>query len=117
MPDYTLATSVHTHPSGAVVVVADGELDHHTAPRLIRTLTTLEPTAGLPLVLDLSGLSFCDSAGLSALVAAYRVAVNAGAPFALAGADRDLTRMLRITGVDGVFGLYPDVEQAVAARS
>ncbi|MER6433959.1 STAS domain-containing protein [Streptomyces sp900105245] len=39
-----------------------------------------------PPVLDVSGVSFCDAAGLRALEAARDSAVQAGAEFALAGA-------------------------------
>ncbi|MER8188425.1 STAS domain-containing protein [Kitasatospora sp. NPDC094015] len=115
MPDFALAMAVHTHPSGATILTITGELDYHTAPRLSRTVEGIALTAAVPLVLDASGLSFCDSIGVSALISAYQRATTASAPFAVAGVGRDLAQILRITGVDRIFGLFENVDQAVAA--
>ncbi|MEU1425084.1 STAS domain-containing protein [Kitasatospora sp. NPDC005751] len=115
MPDFALAMAVHTHPSGATVLTVTGELDYHTAPRLSRMVEGLPLAAAVPLVLDVGGLSFCDSIGVSALISGYQRATAASAPFAVAGAGRDLTQILQITGIDRIFGLYESVDQAVAA--
>ncbi|MEV4614968.1 STAS domain-containing protein [Kitasatospora sp. NPDC049258] len=115
MPDYVLALAVHTHPSGASVLSLTGELDYHTAPRLCRTVEKLSLDAATPLVLEVSSLLFCDSIGVTALLFAYRHALAASAPFAVAGAGKDLAQIFEITGIDRLFDLHEDVDRALAA--
>ncbi len=115
MPDYALALAVHTHDSGASVLGMAGELDYHTAPRLRRIVEKLVLQAGVPLILEVSGLTFCDSIGVTGLIFAYQRARTAAAPFALAGANRDLAHVFEITGIDRLLDLQPDVEQALRA--
>ncbi|MDR0346747.1 MAG: STAS domain-containing protein, partial [Nocardiopsaceae bacterium] len=65
---------VHTCGRGLVVVELSGEIDLVTAPELIATLQAPQVSApGSLVLLDLSGLSFCDVTGLNALVRARRI--------------------------------------------
>ncbi|MYW16876.1 STAS domain-containing protein, partial [Streptomyces sp. SID2955] len=48
-----------------------GELDFFTAGELRELIPTIALQPGQRLVLDLSGMEFCDSSGLSALIAAH----------------------------------------------
>jgi anti-sigma B factor antagonist len=65
-------------------------------------------------VLDLSGVSFCDSAGLAVLLWAWRKAANAGAVLVLACVPTYLQRMFTLTGVDTVLRMYDTVAAAEA---
>lgn len=78
-------------------------------------METLPLEAGTPLILDASGLTFCDSIGVTALISAYQRAQAAAAPFAVTGSNRDLNHVFEITGVDRLFALHPDVAAAAAA--
>ena len=60
------------------------------APRCVRQLV----------VLDLARLEFCDSSGITALIAARNHAVAAGADVALAAVPADTLRVLRIVRLD-----------------
>ncbi|WP_043468173.1 STAS domain-containing protein, partial [Kitasatospora sp. MBT66] len=88
MPAYTLTIDVRTHSTGATVVVLSGELDHQTAPRLRRVLE--RTPAGLPLVLDLTDLRFCDSVGIGELVFAARRTPVPESALPVVGAPADL---------------------------
>src|SRR5258708_4514804 len=69
-----LQVGVHRHTAGWVVVLI-GELDIATAPALTGRLVRSDGAAPSHLVADLSGLGFCDCAGLGALVGVHRRAV------------------------------------------
>ncbi|MDQ0808921.1 anti-anti-sigma factor [Streptomyces sp. B3I7] len=58
---------------------------------------------GQCLVLDLSGLEFCDSTGITALLAARRHTLAADAELVLAAVPPDLERVLAVVGLVRVF--------------
>ncbi|RCG30698.1 anti-sigma factor antagonist [Sphaerisporangium album] len=92
-----------------------GDLDHHTTPRLRAALDELTLAPGNGLVIDLSALKFCDSTGVSILIAAHQRAQEAGAALALAGLDPDLAHIFSIMGLDRLFSFYDTTEAALAA--
>ncbi|MEU1004743.1 STAS domain-containing protein [Streptomyces tibetensis] len=97
--------------TGPVLYVA-GDLDFDRAPVLRSRLDQLPLSRGQCLVLDLSGLAFCDSEGITALLAARQHALAAGADIALAAVPANLLRVLTLVGLDQVFTLRPDSSAA-----
>jgi anti-sigma B factor antagonist len=67
------------------------------------------------LVLDLSGVKFVDSIALGTLVVMLRRIKQAQGRFALAGMSGHVLNVMRVTGLDKVFQLYPTVGEALAA--
>ena len=82
-----------------------GELDADTSLRLREPL--LAALHEGPVVLDLTDVDFCDSAGLSVLVAADRTARDTGHPLVVAGACPRVLRVLATTGLHRVLTLDP----------
>ncbi|MFJ9523396.1 STAS domain-containing protein [Kitasatospora sp. NPDC101801] len=113
MPHYLLTLTVQAHPAGATVVRVTGELDLHTAARMRRSTDRLPLAPGGVLVLDLSGLTFCDSVGVAELLHVYRTAVAAGATAAFAGATESLLSTARTTGLDQVLSFVAGVDDAL----
>ncbi|MFD6417630.1 STAS domain-containing protein [Streptomyces sp. NPDC060194] len=111
-----LDVTTSTHPSGAHVVAAAGELDHHTAPELTRALTRTPFDADSHVVLDLSGLEYCDSTGITVLITAYQRAQSTGARLTLAGVRPDLRHVLRVVGLEDVFTFRATVEEAAGTQ-
>ncbi|MET8898314.1 STAS domain-containing protein [Streptomyces albogriseolus] len=87
-----------------------GTLDLHTARRLADTLQSLLLVEGHSVLLDLSGVTFLDSSGLTCLIAAYRTAGTTGARLALIAPSQPVRRMLALTGVDQVLHSCPAPE-------
>jgi len=83
-----------------VVLAAAGELDHDVADRLWTEIAH-HMTGPVHMVLDCSGITFCDSAGVQVLMHALKRAEAEQATFALAGADGPLARTLQLAGLDG----------------
>ena len=66
-------------------------------------------------VVDLAGVSYMDSTGVSALIAATKHAANSGTSMRVAGATRAVMLTLQIVGVDTYLGHKESVADAIAA--
>jgi anti-sigma B factor antagonist len=96
------------------VVRVTGELDVDTTPLLRGHLVDCINNGHVKFVLDLSGLSFCDSSGLHLLVTtAGRVRSRDGF-VRLSSPTRQVRRVLHLTGLTAVLPVYPTVAVAVA---
>ncbi|KOU23367.1 anti-anti-sigma factor [Streptomyces sp. WM6372] len=91
-----------------------GDLDYASAPELRDLLTTLTLRPGQRLILDLAGMTFCDSSGITALISAHNHTHAADAELALAAVPAHTQRILRIVGLDQIIPLYTDVDAAGA---
>jgi anti-sigma B factor antagonist len=103
-----------------VVITIGGELDMTTAPALAEYLTAvLGRQAGQDVILDVRGVSFADVAGLRALLAADCKVKDSGGSLRLAGAPRQLRRVLAITGLTErlATGMTPSKPSAGASAS
>jgi anti-sigma B factor antagonist len=110
-----LTFTVEARASGQCVLDVSGDLDLHTAHLLQRTLDELPLGGGL--VIDLSGVTYCDSTGLTALVGAYRRTQAEHTGFALCGTTAELARIFQIVGIDQIVAMYDTVDQAAQALS
>ncbi|MDH6589407.1 anti-sigma B factor antagonist [Streptomyces sp. SAI-133] len=97
--------------TGPVLEMA-GELDYANISELRSVLASLSLRKGQCLVLDMSGLEFCDSSGITALIAARGNAQAVEADVALAAVPPNTLRVLRIVGLDQIFTIHPDSETA-----
>jgi anti-sigma B factor antagonist len=64
------------------------------------------------LVLDLTNLSFLDSAGVGMLVVCSSAMEQAGGKLVVAGAGGKVKQVLEITHISKVIAIYPDVASA-----
>jgi anti-sigma B factor antagonist len=94
----TLHIEVRRRPTGPWLRLS-GELDLATAPDLEQHLRALEEGEGIRIVLELSGLTFMDSAGLTVIVEAERRAGERGRSLVMRGPSRQVTRLLELAGV------------------
>ncbi|MFC8132456.1 STAS domain-containing protein [Streptomyces sp. NPDC057302] len=99
--------------TGPVLEIA-GDLDYVTASELRTILDDLTLAAGQLLVLDLAGLDFCDSSGITVLLAARNLAIEQGGTIALAAIPASTARILRVMGLDRVFTIHSDTSAATA---
>ncbi|WP_371483708.1 STAS domain-containing protein [Kitasatospora sp. NBC_00315] len=101
---------------GALVCSLTGELD---LDGVVTAGPVLEEAvrSGAPLlVIEFSGLGFCDSSGLNLLLRTRADAEGAGTALRLTGVSGQLLRLLEITGAHRVFTIEPTLEHALAAR-
>ncbi|MEU9919604.1 STAS domain-containing protein [Streptomyces sp. NPDC051001] len=107
--------AVEMIPSGRCLVARiSGELDHESSPWFRAGFKELIARGGRFVVLDLAGVSFCDSAGLDVLLGARRQADAIGAVLVLARVPEPLRRLLALTGTDQVLTVFATVTDAEA---
>ena len=97
---------------GSVVVAVVGDVDMNTVPELEERLVAAA-RAEVPLVADLTGVTFLDSSGLSALVRCHERGLRDGAAFRIVVATRAVAMPLRLTALDGLLGVYPTLADAL----
>ncbi|MFH9352843.1 STAS domain-containing protein [Kitasatospora sp. NPDC017646] len=96
---HSMVRSVTRDPRARTTVVRlSGELDVLTASELVPELLGLASDGDRELVLDLSGVSFCDSAGASAFLQVNR-RLPTGTRLFLRGVARQPAKVLRLLGL------------------
>ncbi|WP_190344319.1 STAS domain-containing protein [Streptomyces venezuelae] len=83
-----------------VRIALAGELDFHTAGQIEPRLQELAESDGRNLDLDLSSLSFCDSAGIDLLVRLSRRCRLAGTRLLLRDVPPLVAKSMRVLGAD-----------------
>jgi anti-sigma B factor antagonist len=103
-------------PSDRTIVRLSGALDIDATPALReRLIDVLHPGTSL-LVLDLSQVLSCDASGLAVLIGTQRRARSLGIMMRLAAPSLPVTKVLRSTGLDRSFSIYPDLSGALASE-
>lgn len=109
------ALDFETRFHGKIAVVeVRGEIDVSTMPQLRQVLDrTSEQTTQI--ILELSGVPFCDSAGLGVLIAVWKRLRRDGGALRLAGCHRQLRRILHVTGLDAYMPCHSSRHEALRA--
>jgi anti-sigma B factor antagonist len=97
------------------VVTAAGDIDITNADALRDALLSAVNAGALGLVADMTGTTFLDSVGVSALVRASRRAVASDAIFRLAVTAPPVLRLLNLVGIDRLIEVHPSVTAALAS--
>jgi anti-sigma B factor antagonist len=108
--------SIRDEPVGdhTQVVRAAGEIDLAVEGQLQEHLRGLMDRGVKYLIVDLAEVTFLDSSGIQALIAAQGRARTAGGDLVVASASDNVRKIFQITGVTEVFGLYATVDEAYA---
>ncbi|MGJ5751572.1 anti-anti-sigma factor [Streptomyces puniciscabiei] len=110
--------SVETTVSGrCLVATVRGAMDYATQPELRQRLKHVITHSERAVVLELTDVSFCDSAGLSVLLGARREAEKAAVVLVLACVPVPLRQILQMTRADQVLPTFDTVADAEAALS
>jgi anti-sigma B factor antagonist len=93
------------------IVSVSGEIDIASAPSLHEAVGTVSGS-GAHVILDLSGVSFMDSTGLSVLIRAFRGLRDDGGELRIVVAGTRIPRLLEVTRLDRVFTTFSTVALA-----
>src|SRR5580704_10316408 len=99
---------------GVPTIYLQGELDSYSAPRVRHILETLTENQQPTVLIDMTGLEYIDSAGLGVLVAALKHVNDRGGALALVGLTSAVARVFRVTGLEKLFTICTDEEEAQA---
>jgi anti-sigma B factor antagonist len=107
-----LELSCRAGADGNQVVSVTGELDIATAEQAYAYISEVIDSWPTPVSVDLSGLTFCDASGLGVLAKIARHARQAGRQLKLTSVRPSLLKIMRLTGLDGMF---PELRRSVPA--
>jgi anti-sigma B factor antagonist len=96
------------------VVRVRGEIDVVSRERFEAAMAEALDAGG-PMVIDMREVTFCDSTGLNALVAANKRAIEEGTAIALVAVPPRVRRVFRITAVDEFIPIYETLREAINA--
>jgi anti-sigma B factor antagonist len=97
------------------VVTLPAEIDVTIADAVQEQLLAVMNAGAAVLIADMSKTNFCDSAGVSALVRAFRRASASGSSMRLVIGTPAVQRVISITGVDRLVETFPSVAASLAA--
>jgi len=97
------------------VVKVVGRVDSATAPDLEKSLQSLVDSDRNQIVLDLQETEYMSSAGLRVLVTMLKAAKKNGGDLRLSQLSLCVKEVLELAGLTPVFGIYPDVIEAVGS--
>src|SRR6267378_7673375 len=95
------------------VLPLKGEIDLHVSPSVTASLDGIIDKKPERLVVDLSDVTYIDSAGLAALIQAMQKVEAYGGKFLLAGLQETVRSIFEISRLDQVFQIFPDTDTAL----
>lgn len=99
---------------GVTRLLLRGELDIATGDELEQLVARVLADRPAHLIVDLAGLTFCDSSGIGALLAARETAGRAGAGFRVSRPRGIVHRSLTVTGVLALLSGKPASDRETA---
>lgn len=102
------------HFGNVAVVDLDGKITLGDNTGILReNLKSLLSQGTKNILLNMSGVSYVDSAGLGELVGAYTTAANQGGSVKLLNLQTKLRDLMQITKLHTIFAAYTDEEEAL----
>jgi len=98
---------------GLTVLDATGEIDIYTAPEFKKAVDSVIASGQKHIVINMENVSYMDSSGFGMLLSATKKVKPDGGSINLAACGSAIERMLRVTKLDSVFQIHPNVEEAI----
>jgi anti-sigma B factor antagonist len=115
MTEQILTVTTESVAPRTVVLSAVGELDHDSRGVLADAADAAVRTGHDRLILDLSGVTFCDSGGLALFVELHKNAAAGDGQLRLARCRAQVSAVLHATNLDRILALHSTVDAAVRA--
>jgi anti-sigma B factor antagonist len=108
MPPPPLTLEVDRTDDGAPRLVIGGEIDLATAPALEEAAGALLDERPRELVLDFSGVPFCDSSGVGVLVRLYNRTTVTGCRLTVRSPSKNVRAVLTMTSLTRILRIEDD---------
>ncbi len=96
------------------VLPFEGDIDLHVSPVVTESLNAVIKKKPERIVIDLSRVTYIDSAGLAALILAMQEVEEYGGKFFLCALQETLRSIFETLGLNRIFQIFPDVDAALA---
>ncbi len=100
--------------AGAHIICVRGEIHVSTAPEFAQRLSAAIDGGKTLVVLDMTGVEFIDSTGLSVLLNGLRLVTQMHGRLALVCTNPTVLRLFQITSLDATFDIFDDRPKAIA---
>jgi anti-anti-sigma factor len=97
---------------GCNIIALSGRLNGASAPEFKQKIRQIVESGRSRLILDMAGVVFIDSSGLSALISGLKAAREAGGFFRLTALGNQVAAVIKLMMLDRVFDIYTDVASA-----
>jgi anti-sigma B factor antagonist len=101
----------------AVVLSAEGNVDMAAAPTLTDQIRAILRQRPAVLVIDLTGVTFLATAGMSVLMEAYRKSEELAISFRVVAQGPVTVNSMQLLGIDDLLAIYPTVPTALHGAS
>ena len=99
-----------------LVVILEGELDHHTCVEIRQTVDReYQKRRARNLLFDFGNVEFMDSSGIGMLMGRYRSVAICGGAIALFNVRPEAEKLLDMSGLHKLMKTYKNKEQALDA--
>ena len=95
-----------------LIIKADGDLNAETADAFVESVGKLVDAGLHSIIIDCSGLDYISSSGLGMLVRLHKRMDEKIGDVKIASVKSLIVNVLRMTRLNKVFSVYPDVESA-----
>jgi anti-sigma B factor antagonist len=99
----------------ANVLPLEGDIDLHVSLAVTEAVNAMIKKKPERIVIDLSRVTYIDSAGVAALIIAMQDVEAYGGKFFLSGLQETLRLIFQTSRLDRTFRIFPDVDAALAA--
>lgn len=99
--------------SEAIMVSIEGRIIYETEKDFKETISGLLKNDKNRIVLDCSGLSYINSAGLGVLINLLKSSKAQGGDIRLAGLNPDIRELFEITNLNHIFSIFKTSDEAV----
>ena len=82
------------------------------APSMKSHLVQLSHEGFKSIIVDLSGVRYCDSSGLSAILVGNRLCRDLGGSFVLCGLQPMVTKLITISQLNTILSIVPTLDEA-----
>ena len=100
---------------GPNVLSLEGDIDLHVSPVVTESLNAMIKKKPKRMVIDLSGVTYIDSAGMAALILAMQEVEAYCGEFFLSGLQETLRSIFETSRLDRTFRIFPHADAALAA--
>ncbi|WP_207420890.1 STAS domain-containing protein [Desertivirga brevis] len=105
--------TVDKHEKYVLIKLNEAKLNSLISPQLKSELILINTEGIRNIILDLSGVKYSDSSGLSSLLVGHRLCKNADGSFIITGVNENIDRLITISQLESVLTIVPTVEEAI----
>lgn len=114
MENVRIETSLR-HRDDVPVLDVVGEIDIYTTPQFKEAVSAAIDEGKAGIVINMTQVTYMDSSGFGTLLSATKRLRPVEGGLYLSGCNEAITRMLQITRLNTIFGIYATEEDAIAA--